>query len=297
MSDLVVIEKSDVITVFTVDNQLDPILQKIANDVKSLIPDTSTVSGRKEIASMAYRVAQSKTYLDGLGKQLVDDYKELPKKIDANRKSMRDFLDNLKDEVRKPLTDWEAEQAKIEAERLAKEEAEKLAIQIENDHEIGLLLNAEFDRKIAEAKQLAEQQRLDHEREIAERAAEQARKQEQDKAEALRLESEKEAERLREIESNKLIQAKLEAERAKQAEAEAVRQAERAVEQERERMANEAKALEAETLRRESDKAHKRKINNQAVESLMKIGLDRAMSEAVVTSVALNKITNISIKY
>lgn len=297
MSDLVVIEKANVITVFTVDNQLDPILQKIANDVKSLIPDTTTVSGRKEIASMAYRVAQSKTYLDGLGKQLVDDYKELPKKIDANRKSMRDFLDNLKDEVRKPLTDWEAEQAKIEAERLAKEEAEKLAIKIENDHEIGLLLNAEFDRKIAEAKQLAEQQRLDHERVIAERAAEQARKQEQEKAEASRLESEKEAERLREIESNKLIQAKLEAERAKQAEAEAVRQAERAVEQERERIANEERALEAETLLRESDKEHKRKINNQAVESLMKIGLDRATSESVVKSVALNKITNISIKY
>ncbi|OCS62006.1 hypothetical protein BBZ50_02590 [Escherichia coli] len=51
----------------------------------SFVPDITTAKGRKEIASLAYKVAQTKTYLDGLGKDLVAELKEIPKLIDANR--------------------------------------------------------------------------------------------------------------------------------------------------------------------------------------------------------------------
>ncbi|EES5368095.1 cell envelope biogenesis protein TolA, partial [Escherichia coli] len=37
----------------------------------SFVPDITTAKGRKEIAYLAYKVAQTKTYLDGLGKDLV----------------------------------------------------------------------------------------------------------------------------------------------------------------------------------------------------------------------------------
>jgi len=41
--------------------------------------------------------------------------KEQPKLVDAERKRMRDKLDALKDQVRKPLTDWEnAEESRID---------------------------------------------------------------------------------------------------------------------------------------------------------------------------------------
>ena len=36
--------------------------------------------------------------------------------MDANRKAMRDSLDELKVIARKPLTEWEEEQKRIEAE-------------------------------------------------------------------------------------------------------------------------------------------------------------------------------------
>lgn len=73
---------------------------------------TSPPKGRDEIASVAYALTRTKTYLDGLGKALVDEYKEVPKKIDANRKIIRDTLDTLRDEVGAPLTDFEAAEEK-----------------------------------------------------------------------------------------------------------------------------------------------------------------------------------------
>ena len=70
-------------------------------------------------ASLAYKVARSKTALDNVGKELVAELKEVPKKIDAERKRMRDLLDSWQAEVRKPLTEWE----EAEAARVAKHEA------------------------------------------------------------------------------------------------------------------------------------------------------------------------------
>lgn len=93
---------------------LDPWLQKIRDEVTGHTPDLSTRKGREQIASLAFKVRKSKTALDALGKQLVDDLKEVPKKIDAERKRMRDQLDALAEEVRHPLTEWEqAEEARV----------------------------------------------------------------------------------------------------------------------------------------------------------------------------------------
>lgn len=112
---LVVIEPTTALAVFTEPAKVDPILAQIKKIVTEFTPDITTAKGRAEIASLAYKVARSKTYLDGIGKDLVDQYKEIPKKIDANRKRIRDELDALKDEVRKPLTEWEdAEKARVQ---------------------------------------------------------------------------------------------------------------------------------------------------------------------------------------
>lgn len=112
---LVVLEPTTALAVFTESGKVDPILAQIKKIVTEFTPDTATAKGRAEIASIAHKVARSKTYLDGIGKDLVDQYKEIPKKIDANRKRIRDELDALKDEVRRPLTEWEeAEKARVQ---------------------------------------------------------------------------------------------------------------------------------------------------------------------------------------
>lgn len=107
---LVVLEQANAVVLFTEGTGVDDLLEGIRQQASSLVSDISTAKGRKEIASVAYAVAQTKTYLDGLGKELTDKYKEIPKRIDANRKQIRDALDLLKDEVRAPLTKWEEEE-------------------------------------------------------------------------------------------------------------------------------------------------------------------------------------------
>lgn len=122
VTDLVVIEKQNAMAVFTTKEQLDPIIEAIEKEARSLVPDVSTRKGRDAIASMAHKVARSKTYIDNAGKDLVAELKALPKQIDESRRIVRERLEALKDEVRKPLTDWEnAESARKDAlqQRLA----------------------------------------------------------------------------------------------------------------------------------------------------------------------------------
>lgn len=113
---LVVIEPTTAIALFTEGQGIGELLADIRQKATSLVPDITTPKGRKEIASVAYAVAKTKTYLEGFGKELASKYKEIPKRIDANRKQIRDTLDALNNEVRAPLTQYEeAEAVRVEA--------------------------------------------------------------------------------------------------------------------------------------------------------------------------------------
>jgi hypothetical protein len=97
---------------------LDPYIERIRAEVTGHVPDLTTKKGRDAIASLAFKVRRAKTALDTLGKQLVDDLKEIPKKIDVERKRMRETLDALADEVRRPLDEWEqAEEARVQTHK------------------------------------------------------------------------------------------------------------------------------------------------------------------------------------
>jgi len=115
----VVPPKETALQVFQQENGLDPYLQQIRAEINGFIPDVSTKKGLDAIASIAHKVARSKTALDNVGKELVAELKEIPKKIDAERKRMRDTLDAWRDEVRAPLNEWE----QAEADRVAKHQA------------------------------------------------------------------------------------------------------------------------------------------------------------------------------
>ncbi|WP_313443539.1 hypothetical protein [Brevundimonas sp.] len=89
--------------------------EAIKQETDKLVPDLTTEKGRKEIASMAFKVAKTKTAIDAAGKLLNEEARAQINKVDAARRDIREKLDALKDEVRKPLTDWEAR----EEERVA----------------------------------------------------------------------------------------------------------------------------------------------------------------------------------
>ncbi|RXA93995.1 hypothetical protein [Yersinia sp. 2105 StPb PI] len=194
----IVIEPKNALAVFTQPDHIESILQQVEKEVNSFVPDVSTKKGRDAIASLGLKVAKTKTYLDGLGKDLVTEYKEVPKKIDASRKTVRDRLDALKEKVLLPKLEFEAEQErlKLEAERIAAEEAysamwheahdmdavitiriaEKAAAKKESDHEMALLMNDVFDRAQADKAAEAERKRIAYEEELRRLAENAARR-------------------------------------------------------------------------------------------------------------------------
>jgi len=115
VSQLIEVEKLTPVEVYNSGN-IDKILEKIASDARSQFIDISTDKGRKECASLAYKVAQSKTFLDKMGKALGDDARKQLDTLNAERKKVVEFLDKLKDEIRDPLTTWEnAEKQRVAA--------------------------------------------------------------------------------------------------------------------------------------------------------------------------------------
>ena len=69
--------------------------------------EISTETNRKALASLAYKIARSKSYIDDQGKTLTENARKEIEAVNGERKIARDRLDALKDEVRKPLTDFE----------------------------------------------------------------------------------------------------------------------------------------------------------------------------------------------
>ena len=268
--DLVVIEKKNAMAVFTNNDQLDPLIEAIEKEARSLVPDVTTKKGRDAIASMAHKVARSKTYIDNAGKDLVAELKALPKQIDESRRVVRERLDALKDEVRRPLTEWEAEQARIAAEKAAEEERQRIEAeqkaalealrkQVEVDHEMALLMNEAFDREQAEKKAEAERQRIAREEEIKHQAEEKAKR---EAAEQAQREIDAAAAREREA-----ILAKERAEREQREAAERVeREKQAAVEAERRKAQEEADRIRLEAEQREQARLaeEKRKADEQA---------------------------------
>nr|MDA3887260.1 hypothetical protein [Allgaiera sp.] len=102
-------------SLFRTPDAADPIIARIRAEVMSHAPDLTTDKGRKAIASLAYKVSTSKTALDNAGKTLTDDAKKQIGIVDAARKKIRDELDALRDEVRKPLSEWEAAEDRRQA--------------------------------------------------------------------------------------------------------------------------------------------------------------------------------------
>lgn len=308
--ELATIEQLDAVAVFT-GGGVDPILEAITNEVRSHDADTDTDKGRKAIASLAYKVSQSKTLLDKAGKSLVTGWKEQAKTVDEVRKMVRDSLDELRDEARQPLTDWEKAEEALEA-------AEILAYKVSVDHDEALTMNDIIDRERELAKKEAAM-KLAEEKRLAEAEAAQAEKDRLAREEVVRQEAIAEEKRLAEVEKIRVakeaqdaidkvecekreaeINAEIEKRETKEREERAQIQADlekkQAVEDERQRVADE---IETERLKAEkiaANKAHQKKINNAALSALCGI-VKESEAKKIISAIAKGEVPHITINY
>lgn len=304
--------KETALQVYSAANGLDPFLAKIREEIDGFTPDVSTRKGREAIASIAYKVARSKTALDNVGKELVAELKEVPKKIDAERKRMRDLLDSWQDEVRRPLTEWEeAEKARVEriqtqVSRLGdtdvagmsaadiKESISNLDAHVidaryeEFEPEAHRVKAASLvtlrealavrEKYEAEQAELAELRRKQAEQEQKEREARIA----QEAAEKAQREAEAKAQAERDAAAQRERELELQAERAKRAELEAQQRAEQA---ERDAQARAEQAAAAERQRQADEQARiEAEARAREADKEHRAAINRAALEAFVAA-------------
>ena len=292
---LIVAETLDAVALYT-EGGMNIILTEIEAKVKAFKPDVSTEESRKEITSFAYKIARSKTLLDDLGKELVSEKKKEVKKVDAVRKEARDFCDNLKAGVRKPLDEWEAEET-VKKEEAFRIEQEKIEARCFSLAEFGMVLpwgdvagmsDEEYGDAVAKAKdkydadvaRMAEEERLKEERKAKEEAdrkaeAEKLAKERED-LDKRRVEQEAAQAKIDEAnrktrEAQEATQKKLDAERAAIEKEKAVREAAAvarnlAIKEEREAQERNA---------REKEEAEKRAMAERVRKAEMRPDIDK----------------------
>lgn len=310
---------ADLEAAFISDEYISNLISDIRQKALSVVGDVNTVKGRGVYISMASTVRRTKTVIDDAGKNLVAEMKKRPALVDASRKKVRDALDELAVEIRRPATEWEAEQERIKAEEAARVKAENDRKQFESDHEIALLMNDAFDREAKEKAEEAERQRIAHEEELKRQAAEQARREAEEKAAAELAAAKKREEDAIAARAQAELLAKQAQERAEQeakdaaakaeAEKKAVIEAEqRKAKEEADRIKREAEAKEAarlaeekriadEAAARAADVEHRRAINAAAVQALIEQGIPDDWAKACVVAIARGKVPATTINY
>ena len=149
MGDLITVEQNVIVEAFKTEGGAKALFDRIAEQARSVVPDLSTDKGRKAIASMARKVASTKTAFDAHGKELKEQYTVITSKIDADRKLFRDQCDALRDEIRQPLTEWEEAKEKHEAELNAKvEHIKSFQVAIENQSSVDIKKSLDYVNSI-----------------------------------------------------------------------------------------------------------------------------------------------------
>lgn len=337
MSELAIIEIApDLAPSIYIENGLDKFLEQIREGVNE-VPDLSTAKGRARIASLAAQVSRSKTAVEKPGRDYLKRLKEQPKVVEAELRRFVTECDQLRDEVRRPLTEWEdAEKARTEALQQRLFDLRALAevidtagnylpsadIQARIQEAKSVVLDESWQERTAEAgvakdstiqqleASLAAAQKREHEAAELERLRKEAEEKARlEREEAIRREAAEKATRDAEAKAKAEIDAAArreasEKERAEEAERlrietekRATREKEEAVAAERRRQEEEQKRIADEEARRAADKEHRRTINRQAIADLIESGLPQEMAEKALIAIASGKVSAVQIKY
>ncbi|ELF6206809.1 hypothetical protein RNI54_003639 [Pseudomonas putida] len=94
---------------------LQQFINLVKGEIEGEVPDLTTRKGRERIASLAAKVSKSKTAVEKPGRDYLRRLKEMPKVVEAELRDFVTKMDALRDETRRPLTEWEAaEDARID---------------------------------------------------------------------------------------------------------------------------------------------------------------------------------------
>ena len=114
--ELQVLDQNVIVAAFAKSGGTNELFERIAQEVRSHVPDVTTKKGRDQIGSLAMKVSKSKTLIEKCGKDLVAEQKAQIKLIDDDRISVVKKFDELRNEILAPRDAWE----QAEKDRVAK---------------------------------------------------------------------------------------------------------------------------------------------------------------------------------
>lgn len=323
--------KTSIELLFTQDG-VDQFFSEVKKYAEGFNGDITTEDGRAEIKAFERRIAKAKNNLDKQGKELTDDWFQKKKLVDIQRSRLKKNLEDLQEEVLKPVTEFE--------------NVEKKRIQDREDRikEIGLLFDVgaadtvtTAEAKLKKAEELSE---FDWQ-EFAERAddtftltkvrlldriqvlkdfeAKQKQLEDLQKQQDAQKQKDREGQIAKDAAANaekeaekKIADEKKRADTAEQdkkdAAAKAIKDAEaaatkaeedkqKAVAAERKRQDDEKEAERLATEKRERNQKHRKEINNKALEAFVAGGLSEGAGKTAIELIAKGLIPNIVINY
>ena len=330
------VEQAVYMAAFSQENGLQEIINQITQQAKAqaveLSGDISIKKNRTALSSLARTVASAKVSIDDTGKSLVEDAKAKIKIVDNNRKNVRDSLDALRDEIRKPVTEWEeakkAEEAALEAEKALiktlsqaidengnrknsiqlREDFEKISQRIQSDN-ADLQAAAkdalnQLEQHIQAAEQYEAQQaeiaRLEAEKAAREKAEYEA-KIAAEAAEKAKREAEAKAQAERELAERAKIEAQMKAEaaeREKQAMQERMEAEKKAAaEAERMRIEAEQREIQEAEAKRAQDIEYKRQINREIYNVMISCEIEETAAKAFLLKLQNGEVPHLKICY
>ena len=263
-----------------IDADKDNLLGKLADEIAGFKPDISTPRGRKDVASLAYKVSTTKADLIRLGKGMTEEWRRSTKAVNEECSLIEERMDALRDRVRAPLTEFEnKEKARIQGHEDALVAMRMLAVFDGFVPDSELLTSAlerldaaEAGREWQEFSQRASDLHVEVGTKLTALLAEAlAREEEAAAAEKRRLEAE-EAARQEAVRVQREREARIAAEAAERARKEAEARAAEAAAAERQRV--EQERLDAEDARRQAEIAAQAEVD--ALEEANRIAAEKA---------------------
>lgn len=114
MNDLITLEQNDIPALLSDEAKMEAVIAEIEKTALSEVSDTSTKQGRADITSLAYKVSKTKGPLKKVADDLKEDAQAVIRSVNGSKNVFDARMDTLRDKIKKPLIDWqEAEDKRV----------------------------------------------------------------------------------------------------------------------------------------------------------------------------------------
>lgn len=105
--DIITEVENDPVIALTNQAKFEAYVAAIEKQARAVPVDLTTTTGRDKIKSEAAKIARKKVAIDSAGKDKTEEWRKLTAAVNAARNVVKERMDALRDDIRRPVTEWE----------------------------------------------------------------------------------------------------------------------------------------------------------------------------------------------